>query len=273
MELIEPYQGIAKIYDEIRPDYPIELIEDIITHTGINQSSHLLEVGAGTGKATMMFATRNFKVKAIELSDDMAIVLKDKSVDFVGIDVEVSSFEEWQNRDEVKFDMIFSAQAFHWIDPSVKFIISHELLKSDGYLVLFWYIPTEDTSSFGISLKLQMDKIIQKYKSDSNHKGTSFLRKKHDGKYSDDERMIELQNCDLFDLLEKKEYSIEINNKSDDYLKALKSVPEFASIRDSMDNESAYNLDKELIQLIDANGGYVKSKIQYTLYILKKRRI
>lgn len=273
MKQIEPYQGLAKIYDEIRPNYPIELIEDIIKQTGISQSSRLLEVGAGTGKATVMFAKRDFKVKAIELSDDMATILKEKTIDFSGIDVEVASFEEWENKDAIKFDMIFSAQAFHWIDPSIKFIKSNELLKSEGFLVLFWYTPIDDSSFFGLSLKRQIDKIIHKYRSNLNHKETSFSRKKHDGKYSDNERMIELQNCNLFDLLEKKEYSIEIKNSPYDYLKSIKSVPDFASIRDSMDNETANNLDNELIQLIETHGGYVKSKIQYFLYILKKRSI
>ena len=75
MKSIEPYQGIANIYDEIRPSYPMELIEDIVSLTGINHRSHLLEVGAGTGKATLIFAEKKFKVIAIEPCEDMAKVL------------------------------------------------------------------------------------------------------------------------------------------------------------------------------------------------------
>ncbi len=45
---IEPYKGIADIYDEIRPSYPEGLIQDVISKTNLKLSDRLLEIGAGT---------------------------------------------------------------------------------------------------------------------------------------------------------------------------------------------------------------------------------
>lgn len=48
---VEPYKGIAGIYEEIRPSYPGKLIDDVISKAGLKPNDKLLEVGAGTGKA------------------------------------------------------------------------------------------------------------------------------------------------------------------------------------------------------------------------------
>lgn len=48
IEKIEPYKGIATIYDKVRPSYPEKLIQDVISKTGIGLSDKLLEIGAGT---------------------------------------------------------------------------------------------------------------------------------------------------------------------------------------------------------------------------------
>lgn len=50
---IEPYKDIAGIYEETRPSYPDELINDIITKTNLKPDDRLLEIGAGTGKASV----------------------------------------------------------------------------------------------------------------------------------------------------------------------------------------------------------------------------
>ncbi len=79
---IEPYKGIAEIYDEIRPSYPEKLIEDIISKTDLSLNNRILEIGAGTGKATVQFAKKGFAINAIELGEDMAAILKDKCTSY-----------------------------------------------------------------------------------------------------------------------------------------------------------------------------------------------
>lgn len=67
----------------------------------------------------------------------MAEILKGKCTKYSNALVDVVPFEEWNCTDNEKYDMIYSAQAFHWIDKKVKYKKCHELLKDNGYLVLF----------------------------------------------------------------------------------------------------------------------------------------
>lgn len=61
-----PWDEVARTYDEARPSYPDQLIEDIIEKARLSPYDRLLEIGAGTGKATIMFVERGFRVHCIE---------------------------------------------------------------------------------------------------------------------------------------------------------------------------------------------------------------
>ncbi|HEX3048093.1 MAG TPA: class I SAM-dependent methyltransferase [Bacillota bacterium] len=135
----EPYKDLALIYDEIRPSYPEDLIQDIIKATNLKPGDRILEIGAGTGKATIQFAEKGFNVHAIEPGKDMSNVFKTKLAKYPHISLDITSFEEWIPKKTDKYDLIYCAQAFHWLDTSMKYKKCHELLKDNGYLILFWY--------------------------------------------------------------------------------------------------------------------------------------
>lgn len=42
-------------YDKYRPSYPTELIWDIIRYANLTSSDKILEIGTGTGQATLPF--------------------------------------------------------------------------------------------------------------------------------------------------------------------------------------------------------------------------
>ena len=60
---------VAERYDRVRPSYPNALVDEVIALAGRERA---LEVGAGTGKATLMFAQRGVAVHAVEPSAEMA---------------------------------------------------------------------------------------------------------------------------------------------------------------------------------------------------------
>ena len=95
--ILSPYQNIAQIYDAIRPEYPKELLDDIVRETGICPGQHVLELGAGTGKATKAFLDRGICVDAVELEKNMAQILRQKS-DSDALRIYVSSFEGWASK-------------------------------------------------------------------------------------------------------------------------------------------------------------------------------
>ena len=267
---IEPYKGIAATYEEIRPSYPEELIEDIILKTGIQFSDRLLEIGAGTGKATIQFARKGFTIHAIELGEDMASILKDKCAEFEKVTFDVIPFEQWNYEGNNVFNMIYCAQAFHWLDPKIKYEKCHKLLKDNGYLILFWYNSYDSKSPNDTERQNKIDRIVNKYASNYFINDKSSQRRKHDGIYKEDERIKEIEASGLFTLVEKIEYLHETRNNVDQYLKVMKSIPTFASIFDGLNDVSIKNMNNEIKEVINEYGGYVSSVLNFSLYITKK---
>lgn len=266
---IEPYKGIAGIYEEIRPSYPEKLINDVISKTALQSNDSLLEIGAGTGKATMQFAEKGFNIKAIEIGEDMAEILIDKCKQLTNVSVEVASFEEWSDNNQ-KYSMIYSAQAFHWIDKNIKYIKCHELLKDKGYLILFWYSPSNDHLEKTIEMQEKTDIIVNKYVANYFVNKGKPERLEHDGVYMEDERKKEIEASGLFELIEKIEYTHEIRENEKQYLKAMKSVPSFASILDGLEDKVIEAMDSEIEEMINNCGGYIGTLFNYSLYICKK---
>ena len=64
---------VAERYERVRPSYPQALVDEVVE---LAVGGPALEVGAGTGKATVMFARRGLTVHAVEPSAEMA---KDRS--------------------------------------------------------------------------------------------------------------------------------------------------------------------------------------------------
>lgn len=57
------FGSVAEQYDRIRPSYPEQLVDDVIAYAGdgLTAAGRALEVGAGTGKATLQFAARGLR--------------------------------------------------------------------------------------------------------------------------------------------------------------------------------------------------------------------
>lgn len=271
MELkIEPYKGIAEIYDEIRPSYPEKLIQDVISKTNLDLKDTVLDIGAGTGKATIQFAEKGFTVHAIEIGMDMAEILKEKCVGYPNVLVNVVSFEEWNCPINLLYDMIYSAQSFHWLDLNVKYKKCHELLKDEGHLVLFWYSPCIDKLPIALEIEDEIGKIVEKYTSNYSFNTGKHERRAHDGVSNEDLRKVEIEASGLFKLIEKVEYIQEARNNAKQYLKVMKSVPAFASKLDSLEDRVIDNMDKEIEEVINNYGGYVSVLFKFSLYITKK---
>ena len=92
-----------------------------------------LDVGCGTGVAGLELQRRGCDVLGIEPDDRMASVAID-----AGLVVEVTPFEAWEPLGRT-FDLICSAQAWHWIDADVGFETVDQALRRSGRFAAFWY--------------------------------------------------------------------------------------------------------------------------------------
>lgn len=133
----EQFNMAADYYDRFRPSYPKELINCIIDKTGIDDSSKILEIGAGSGKATELFAEKGFELYCIEPGENLVAAGQKKFSYTDKVKYCTCRFEEWNEIKEY-FDLAFSAQAFHWVPKPIGFQKCASALKADGYIGLFW---------------------------------------------------------------------------------------------------------------------------------------
>ena len=132
----------AGSYDRSRPGYPMQAIEHI---EGLGPAATVVEVGAGTGKATVAMARPGRRLICVEPSPDMAGVLEAK--DLPGVEVVVGRFEAWDGPHE-PVDLIYAAQAWHWVDRDTGYAKARSLLRHGGALALMWNIHEDRYGDF-----------------------------------------------------------------------------------------------------------------------------
>jgi SAM-dependent methyltransferase len=117
------------LYDRARPGYPAELFDEIAP------GSRVLEIGCGTGQATVPLAERGCQVVAVELGAEMAGFARRKLAGFPQVEVVNAAFEDWPLPPE-PFDVVLAATSFHWIDPAVRVAKSADALRPGGTLAV-----------------------------------------------------------------------------------------------------------------------------------------
>jgi SAM-dependent methyltransferase len=128
------FDQVADVYDRVRPRYPDELFDDVATMTGAPPGARVLEVGCGPGQATRGLLARGWHVHAVEPGEAMAGRAR---ANFAGrpFTIDLARFDDWDPRGAT-FDMLFSATAYHWVDPAVRWRRAAEVLEPGGAIAL-----------------------------------------------------------------------------------------------------------------------------------------
>lgn len=128
---------VAELYDARRPAWPSQLVADAMSYAGVQAGDAVIEIGAGTGKASVAFAEAGVELTCVEPDPSMASVAIHNLEPFANASVHVSSFEDFTA--ERKFRLLISAQAWHWIDRETRIGRACDVLDNQGVLALFWH--------------------------------------------------------------------------------------------------------------------------------------
>jgi ubiquinone/menaquinone biosynthesis C-methylase UbiE len=124
------FDAVAEDYDRFRPSYPPELVDEACA--GLAPGARALEIGCGTGQLTTALAERGLRVEAIDPGPHMVEIARRHAPD---VQFHIGSFEDVELPADA-FAAVFSATAFHWVDPDVGWAKAARVLRPGGTLAL-----------------------------------------------------------------------------------------------------------------------------------------
>jgi len=150
------FDEVADLYDAARPTYPSELVKAVISVLQETQG-RVLEIGCGTGQATLPFARQGYRITALEPGPNLAKLAAKNLVAFPQVDVQTITIEDWPVASG-HYDLVMSATAFHWVSPEVRYAKAAQALTAGGWLALFWNIEGDDESVLAQQIQAVYDK-------------------------------------------------------------------------------------------------------------------
>jgi len=265
------FDDIAVNYDKTRWDYPDKLFEDIFKYVNHNSDLHInsktaLEIGAGTGKATVPFINAGYDVTAVELGANMSAFLLKKFKDKPNFNVITSAFEDAQMVED-SYNLIYAASAFHWVDSEIGCPKVFRLLKNGGVFALFRYnaIP-----SIGEACYDEVQKVYEKHY--YNYYTTSMrpVKKSHEDFCTPEEiyhgfRFHDLRDYGFSDI-SMTFYDMSISITADERIALMETMSDHRALPE----ENRKALCEEQREVILRHGNKYTENITYQLYMGRK---
>ena len=128
------WDAAAVDYDRFRPRYPDQLFDDLIALEGLPDNPRAVEIGMGTGIATLPLVERGCQVTGIEPSAGMATVAEAKLAGQARI--LIGTFEDALL--DAGADLVVAFNSWHWVDPARAVDRLAEVLRPGGWVGLVW---------------------------------------------------------------------------------------------------------------------------------------
>jgi SAM-dependent methyltransferase len=160
-QLRTTFEQVPELYDRARPTYPEGLFDDLAAIAGLREGSRLLEIGCGTGQATLPLAGRGYSVVCVELGAGLAAVAQRKLAPFPAVEVVTANFESWEP-ERAGFDAVVSFTALHWIDPELRYAKPARLLRAGGHVAVggTLHVRRPDGDSFWVEVQEDYDAVM-----------------------------------------------------------------------------------------------------------------
>ena len=252
------FDALARVYDAARPGYPEEVYEFIEARKSFGSASRILEVGAGPGVATREILDRwNAELIALEPGRRFCALLQEKLQGSTKVRIVNATFEEFM--EEGPYDGIFSATAFHWPDPAVKYSKAHHLLADDGLIALYW----NNFSVAETALAADIQGIYRKYwpPLEAGYDPITAQRAVIE------RRKEELESSGYFALAGHAVFERRLRYGRDCYLALLRTFSDHAA-REAAMMENFYN---EIGRIVDDAGGSIDVRILVNVELGTKR--
>lgn len=248
------FDTVAELYKEMRPSYPPELLGDAAAFAGLTEDSRLLEIGAGAGQATVVFAKLGCPIVSLELGANLAEQARQAVLDYPLVEVLNVKFEDWE-LEESAFDLVFSGSAFHWIPPEIGYARCAQALRPGGSIALFWNGDPRPEGGVYEAVQRVYERVAPEMSrgTDSGKKDTARI---------DREAMVA---AGFFEEPVYKEYPWTRLLSAEDYARLCCTYSDHIALPDEQREE----LCRGIIDAINAFGGTFERKYLTKLYLAK----
>ena len=141
------FSNRVRDYVSGRPGYPDAVVPWLVETFGLERSSTIADVGAGTGISAALFLRHGFTVVAVEPNDPM----REAAVAALGGHTRfraVAAPAEATTLPATSVDAVVAAQAFHWFDRAAFRVECARILKPLGIVALLWNVRKVEGSPF-----------------------------------------------------------------------------------------------------------------------------
>jgi SAM-dependent methyltransferase len=242
LELRETFGEDAELYDRVRPSYPIRMYDDVTRMLGPVARPRVLEIGCGTGQATVPMVRRGWSVKAVELSPALGGIARDKLPE---LEVIVADFDTWPLPAE-RFDLVLSATAFHWLDPETRVGKAADALRPGGVLAV---VSTHHVAGGSSEFWAEVRECYERFTDDADRSSMPT----GDSVVGDE---AEIAASGRFEPARVHRYEWELTYTTAEYLDLLSSYSGHRALTEQA-RDGLYNCIRALI---DASGGSVTKR-------------
>jgi SAM-dependent methyltransferase len=264
------FDASARLYDEFRPGYPEPLFDELAQLSGIPEGGRILEIGPGTGQATLPLARRGFSLLGLELGASMARMCRRNTHEFPNVEILNVAFEDWagdtsatrSSRRSVDvspseaFDMVLAATAFHWIPYKVAYPRCARVLRPSGSLALLWNFVDMPDTRFYRDLQGIYRNIVPR------------MRLSQPPELRIERQRKKIVNSGLFGPVTILHYPWQSEYTADRYIGLLKTMSDHAILAPNIRRE----IFRAIRRLIADNGGSFTRPVVAVLFLAPKRQ-
>jgi len=194
----------------------------------------------------------------LELGEDLAALAAENCRSYPGVEIQNIAFEDWllQSRG---FDLVISAQAFHWIPSEIVYAKAAASLKDTGSIALFWNHYPKLNTAFRRALN-------EVYKSKASRLAGSVKTMPPEELVK---RTVEAINeSGFFGEVVVKRYPWSEQYTADQYIKLLNTYSDDLNLAE----DTRHNLFAGVREVIERFGGEVNRPYLAVLYFAKIKR-
>ena len=257
-QLRTTFEQVPELYEQVRPTYPDELFDDLGGIAGLREGARLLEIGCGTGQATLPLARRGYSIVCVELGEGLAAAARRKLAPFPDVEVVQANFETWEP-ERAGFDAVVAFTAFHWVDPELRYEKAARLLRDHGALVVAGslHVRRPDGDTFWVEVQEDYDAVVPSKDNDAPPLPEEV-----------DDLRAEIEASGRFDYVAHRRYLWDVEYTPETYIALLDTY----SGHRALDDERRNRLYDRIRRRIEATPGGRVTKTYLTLLNVASKR-